>query len=122
MNALWPLAPGCRLSCLIFIVGVVRLERLPANHVPPRQGVRHARRLVPKDILNIEGALYFCTFFQGVVNSLVVQPVFAAERTVFARERAARMYACLPYALSLVRTSSPHLLPLPELLRRVTAT
>ena len=61
-------------------------------------------RLVPKDILNIEGALYFCTFFMGIVNSLAVQPVLAAGRVVFARERAARMYSCIPYALSLVRS------------------
>ena len=66
-----------------------------------------APRLVPKDVLNIEGALYFCTFFMGIVNSLAVQPVLAAERTVFARERASRMYSSVPYALSLVRIYSP---------------
>lgn len=54
-------------------------------------------------MLNIEGALYFCTFFLGIVNSLIVQPVVAAERTVFYRERAAHMYSVLPYVLSLVR-------------------
>ena len=57
---------------------------------------------MPKDVLNIEGALYFCTFFLGIVNSLIVQPVAAAERTVFYRERAAHMYSVLPYVLSLV--------------------
>lgn len=62
-------------------------------------------RSVPKDVLNIEGALYFCTFFLGIVNSLIVQPVVAAERTVFYRERAAHMYSVLPYVLSLVRSS-----------------
>ena len=50
------------------------------------------------------GALYFCTFFLGVVMTLSVQPVFSAERTVFYRERAAHMYSVLPYALSLVRS------------------
>jgi hypothetical protein len=60
-------------------------------------------RLVPKDILNIQGALYFCTFFIGIVNSLIVQPIAAAERTVFYRERASHMYSVIPYALSLVR-------------------
>lgn len=60
-------------------------------------------RLVPKDILNIQGALYFCTFFIGILNSLIVQPVAAAERTVFYRERAARMYSVIPYVLSMVR-------------------
>ena len=68
-------------------------------------------RSVPKDVLNIEGALYFCTFFLGIVNSLIVQPVVAAERTVFYRERAAHMYSVLPYVLSLVHpfsTDVPH--------------
>ena len=50
------------------------------------------------------GALYFCTFFLGIVMTLSVQPVFSAERTVFYRERAAHMYSVLPYALSLVRS------------------
>ena len=59
-------------------------------------------RLLPKDILNIQGALYFCTFFMGIVNSLIVQPVAAAERTVFYRERAARMYSVIAYSLSMV--------------------
>ena len=63
----------------------------------------YACRSVPKEVLNIEGALYFCTFFLGIINSLIVQPVLAAERTVFYRERAAHMYSVLPYVLSLVR-------------------
>ena len=67
-------------------------------------------RSVPKDVLNIEGALYFCTFFLGIVNSLIVQPVVAAERTVFYRERAAHMYSVLPYVLSLVRPFSNSIL------------
>ena len=69
-------------------------SHLTDTHVPYRS--------VPKDVLNIEGALYFCTFFLGIVNSLIVQPVVAAERTVFYRERAAHMYSVLPYVLSLV--------------------
>lgn len=44
---------------------------------------------------------------QGVVNSIVVQPVFAGERAVCYRERAAGMYAVLPFSLSLVR-AQPH--------------
>lgn len=65
------------------------------------------RRLVPKDVLNIQGALYFCTFFMGIVNSLIVQPVAAAERTVFYRERAARLYSVAAYSLSLVCQRPP---------------
>ena len=44
---------------------------------------------------------------QGVVNSIVVQPVFAGERAVCYRERAAGMYAVLPFSLSLVRAQAP---------------
>ena len=40
---------------------------------------------------------------QGVVNAIVVQPVFAGERAVCYRERAASMYAVLPFSLSLAR-------------------
>ena len=75
-------------------------ERINSLLLPTHPGV--ACRSVPKDVLNIEGALYFCTFFLGIVNSLIVQPVVAAERTVFYRERAAHMYSVLPYVLSLV--------------------
>ncbi|EIE25913.1 ATP-binding cassette transporter [Coccomyxa subellipsoidea C-169] len=63
--------------------------------------MRATRRLLPKDILNIQGALYFCTFFMGIVNSLIVQPVAAAERTVFYRERAAGMYSVAAYSLAM---------------------
>ena len=42
-----------------------------------------------------------------MVNSIVVQPVFAGERAVFYRERAAGMYAVLPFSLSLVRPRLP---------------
>ena len=48
---------------------------------------------------------------QGVVNSIVVQPVFAGERAVCYRERAAGMYAVLPFSLSLVRAQAPLLHP-----------
>lgn len=44
------------------------------------------------------------------MNSIVVQPVFAGERAVFYRERAAGMYAVLPFSLSLVRPRLPPLL------------
>ena len=38
----------------------------------------------------------------GANNFSTVQPVVAVERTVFYRERAARMYSALPYALAQV--------------------
>ena len=43
----------------------------------------------------------------GFVNSATVQSVIAIERTVFHRERAAGMYAALPYALAQVRPPNP---------------
>ncbi|KAK7261777.1 hypothetical protein RIF29_28096 [Crotalaria pallida] len=51
----------------------------------------------------IIGALYSSVFFVGVNNCQTVQPVVAVERTVFYRERAAGMYAALPYAFAQVR-------------------
>ena len=72
-------------------------------------------------MLNIEGALYFCTFFLGIVNSLIVQPVVAAERTVFYRERAAHMYSVLPYVLSLVRHPQHHCIWVHQATRLVNA-
>lgn len=48
---------------------------------------------------------------QGVVNSIVVQPVFAGERAVCYRERAAGMYAVLPFSLSLVHAPRPFVQP-----------
>ena len=53
---------------------------------------------------------------QGVVNSIVVQPVFAGERAVCYRERAAGMYAVLPFSLSLVRAQTRFPLVHPSLL------
>ena len=41
------------------------------------------------------------------MNSATVQSVIAIERTVFHRERAAGMYAALPYALAQVRPLNP---------------
>ncbi len=70
-------------------------------------------RSTPKEVENIMGALYFCTFFLGIVMTLSVQPVFSAERTVFYRERTAHMYSVLPYALSLVDLAL-HVLCMPQ--------
>jgi hypothetical protein len=41
-------------------------------------------------------------FFVGIQNTIVVQPVVDAERTVFYREKAAGMYSSYPYAVAQV--------------------
>ena len=46
--------------------------------------------------------MYVASLFIGIQNAALVQPVVAVERTVFYRERAARMYSALPYAIAQV--------------------
>lgn len=53
----------------------------------------------------IMGALYAACLFLGVSNSSSVQPVISIERTVYYREKAARMYSPFPYAVAQVRLS-----------------
>ena len=55
------------------------------------------------DLTKVIGAMYAAVLFVGVNNSTSVQPLVAVERTVFYRERAAKMYSALPYALAQVR-------------------
>ena len=50
----------------------------------------------------IIGAMYAAVLFVGINNCSTVQPIVAIERTVFYRERAAGMYAALPYAMAQV--------------------
>jgi len=45
------------------------------------------------------GALYGSCIFLCFTNCGAVQPVVSIERTVFYREKAAGMYAAMPYAL-----------------------
>lgn len=54
------------------------------------------------DLTMIIGAMYAAVIFVGINNCQTVQPIVAVERTVFYRERAAGMYAPLPYALAQV--------------------
>ncbi|GMI88964.1 ATP-binding cassette G31, PLEIOTROPIC DRUG RESISTANCE 3, pleiotropic drug resistance 3 [Hibiscus trionum] len=51
-----------------------------------------------KGVFMIMGALYSACLFLGVNNASSVQPIVSIERTVFYRERAARMYAPTSYA------------------------
>lgn len=55
------------------------------------------------DLTLVIGAMYAAVIFVGINNCQTVQPVVAIERTVFYRERAAGMYAPLPYAIAQVR-------------------
>lgn len=48
------------------------------------------------------GALYSSCLFLGVNNATSVQPIVSIERTVFYREKAARLYSPIPYALAQV--------------------
>nr|XP_043614363.1 ABC transporter G family member 35-like [Erigeron canadensis] len=60
------------------------------------------------NVNTIIGALYSGVFFVGMNNCQTAQPVVAAERAVFYRERAAGMYSTLPYALSQVFVEIPY--------------
>ncbi|MCD9561243.1 Pleiotropic drug resistance protein 2 [Datura stramonium] len=55
-----------------------------------------------QDLLNIIGAIYASVIFLGGTNTSAVQSVVAVERTVFYREKAARMFSPLPYAFAQV--------------------
>uniref|UniRef100_A0A0D9XIH8 ABC transporter domain-containing protein n=1 Tax=Leersia perrieri TaxID=77586 RepID=A0A0D9XIH8_9ORYZ len=56
------------------------------------------KRESTEDILLIMGSLYSACLFLGVNNASSVQPVVSVERTVYYRERAAKMYSSFPYA------------------------
>lgn len=61
------------------------------------------------DITNIMGALFICITFLGISNSNGVQPIVAAERSVFYRELAAGMYSQMPFALAQVLVELPYI-------------
>lgn len=50
------------------------------------------------------GSMFSAILSLGLVNSFTVQPVVAAERAVFYREKAAGMYSAFPYAFGQVQT------------------
>lgn len=58
----------------------------------------------------VMGALYTASLFMGWNNAASVQPIVAHERTVFYRERAAGLYAPLPYALAQGAIEIPYVL------------
>lgn len=60
------------------------------------------QRSTPTDLMGVMGALFLCITFLGTYNASGIIPVLALERPVFYRERAANMYAVIPYALAQV--------------------
>lgn len=60
------------------------------------------------DVQNILGALYSASMFLGNFNLFAIQSVVTIERSVFYKERAAGMYAALPFALSLQIVEIPY--------------
>ncbi|XP_031120033.1 ABC transporter G family member 35-like [Ipomoea triloba] len=62
------------------------------------------------DLMTVIGAMYAAVLFVGISNCSTVQPIVATERTVFYREKAAGMYAALPYAMSQVVCEIPYVL------------
>ncbi|KAG0526217.1 hypothetical protein BDA96_06G126400 [Sorghum bicolor] len=56
------------------------------------------KRDTTEDLMLVMGSLYAACLFLGVNNASSVQPVVSTERTVYYRERAARMYSSFPYA------------------------
>ncbi|BDA47962.1 ABC transporter G family member 36 [Coccomyxa sp. Obi] len=61
-------------------------------------------------VQNVMGVLYSATNFQGMFNLMNVLPIVGFERGVFYRERAALMYAHLPYISSVAFVELPYLL------------
>ncbi|XP_021748020.1 ABC transporter G family member 34-like isoform X1 [Chenopodium quinoa] len=55
-----------------------------------------------QDLMNLLGAMYSAVLFLGGTNTSAVQAVVATERTIFYREKAARMYSALPYTFAQV--------------------
>ncbi|KAL5701729.1 transcription factor [Ranunculus cassubicifolius] len=70
-------------------------------------GPKRAREL---DIFNAMGSMYAAVIFIGVQNGQSVQSVVAVERTVFYRERSARMYSALAYAFGQIVIEIPYVL------------
>ncbi|XP_010473961.1 PREDICTED: ABC transporter G family member 31-like [Camelina sativa] len=69
-----------------------------------------SKRTSSQDLITVMGALYSACLFLGVSNASSVQPVVSIERTVFYREKAAGMYAPIPYAAAQGLVEVPYIL------------
>ncbi|XP_028778960.1 ABC transporter G family member 29-like isoform X2 [Neltuma alba] len=67
------------------------------------------RRKSWNDLRVVIGAMFSAVQFVGVNNCSTIQPVVGVERTVFYREKAAGMYAGLPYAIAQVVIEIPYI-------------
>ncbi|KAJ4815377.1 ABC transporter G family member 36 [Rhynchospora pubera] len=67
------------------------------------------KRKKQQDLFNSLGSMYVSVMILGANNCFSVQPVVAIERTVFYRERSARMYSALPYAFGQVGIEIPYI-------------
>lgn len=61
------------------------------------------------NLFSIMGALQSASLFLGVSNASSVQPVISIERTVFYREKAARLYSPLAYAAAQALIELPYI-------------
>jgi hypothetical protein len=62
------------------------------------------------DVTNVLGALFISVMFVGFINFQMIIPTFFMERPVMYRERAARMYAVLPWVQSMEDVEIPWIL------------
>lgn len=69
-----------------------------------------SKRETSSDLTTIIGAMYTAVLFVGINNCSTVQAIVAVGRTVFYRERAAGMYAALPYAMAQVISEIPYII------------
>ncbi|KAJ8750443.1 hypothetical protein K2173_015582 [Erythroxylum novogranatense] len=61
-----------------------------------------------QELFNAMGSMYAAVLFIGITNGSAVQPVVSVERFVSYRERAAGMYAALPFAFAQVVIEFPY--------------
>ncbi|KAG0465359.1 hypothetical protein HPP92_019523 [Vanilla planifolia] len=69
-----------------------------------------SKRRTQLDIFNAMGSMYAAVLFIGITNATAVQPVVSIEKFVLYRERAAGMYAALPFAFAQVSIEFPYVL------------
>ncbi|KAK8995057.1 hypothetical protein V6N11_069508 [Hibiscus sabdariffa] len=69
-----------------------------------------SKRTREQDVYNSMGSMYAAVLFIGFQNTAYVQPVVTVERSVFYRERGARIYSALSYAFAQVVIELPYVL------------
>lgn len=61
-----------------------------------------------QDVITIMSMIFLTSLFLGGMNILTVIPLFMAERPVFVRERANRLYGVLPYVIAYTLAEIPY--------------